>query len=237
MTEGSEAAAAAASDPGLAGLEVHLVTRRVAERITTLQTPPDVMAVLPLTDPPPLESLCRADLLAVYADRVADPGNMGTLVRAAAAFAAAALIASPECVDLYSPKVVRGSMGAIFAVPLYREMQLAEAARELGATRVYGLVARGGAPLWSVELVRPALVCVGAERAGLGELVLRQVSDRVTIPLAEGGSAGVESLNAGVAGAVALYEFARRAAIAGGEARPASASPPARHRRPAEDKE
>jgi hypothetical protein len=123
--------------------------------------------------------------------------------------------------------------------------------------------ARGGAPLWSVELVRPALVCVGAERAGLGELVLRQVSDRVTIPLAEGGATGVESLNAGVAGAVALYEFARRAATAGGDARtaraaggdapesggdagatkvapappPESAPPPADPRRPTEDRE
>jgi TrmH family RNA methyltransferase len=211
VTEGSEAAAAQ-SDRGLAGLEVHIVTRRVAEKITTLQTPPDVMAVFPLTDPPPLASLHRSDLVAVYADRVADPGNMGTLVRAAAAFATAALIASPGCVDLYSPKVVRGSMGAVFALPLYADMHLGEAARELGATRVYGLVAHDGAPLWSVDIELPALVCVGAERAGLGEQVLRQVSDPVTIPLAQRGRAGIESLNAGVAGAVALYEFARRAA-------------------------
>jgi 23S rRNA (guanosine2251-2'-O)-methyltransferase len=126
-------------------------------------------------------------------------------------------------------------------------VQLAEAARELAATRVYGLVAHGGAPLWSVELARPALVCVGAERAGLGEQVLRQVSDPVTIPLAQGGPAGVESLNAGVAGALALYEFARRSAGAsGGGARPetdsdASGTAPASgrggRRRPADDKE
>jgi TrmH family RNA methyltransferase len=225
VTEGSESAAAAASDPGLAALEVHVVTRRVAEKITTLQTPPDVIAVFPLVEPPPLESLQRNDLVAVYADRVADPGNMGTLVRAAAAFAAAALIASPGCVDLFSPKVVRGSMGALFGLPLYPELHLSDAARSLGATRLYGLVAHGGAPLWSAELARPALVCVGAERAGLGEQVLRQITDPLTIPLAEGGGTGVESLNAGVAGAIALYELARRAARSTGAADWSAAGP------------
>jgi TrmH family RNA methyltransferase len=155
----------------------------------------------------------------VYADRVADPGNMGTLLRAAAAFGAAALVAAPGSVDLYGPKTVRASMGAVFALPLYQGMTAAELVSRLGAGRVYGLVAHGGAPLDDAELTRPAVLCVGAERAGLAPETLACVTDQLTIglsPARSGGalgsglSAAVDSLNAGVAGAIALYEFARR---------------------------
>ena len=107
----------------------------------------------------------------VYADRLADPGNLGTLVRAAAAFAAAALIASPGAVDLFSPKVVRAGMGAVFALPLYQDMPLEQAVTELGAQTVYGLVAHGGAPLDTAWRRRGGtgrrVLVVGAERAGL----------------------------------------------------------------------
>lgn len=211
VVEGSEAADAAANDPALAGLRVLTLTRRVAEKLTTLQTAPDVMGVFALPSAPPLESLASPAAVVVYADRIADPGNMGTLIRAAAAFAAAALVASPGCVDLFSPKVVRASMGAVFSLPLYPDTALGEVTRALGQAQVYGLVAHGGEPLPRAALSRPAVVCVGSERAGIEPPVLRQVARRLTIPLAPGGRGGVESLNAGVAGAVALYEFSRRA--------------------------
>ena len=210
VLEGSEAAVAAQTDATLAGLRVLTIARHVAQKVTTLQTPPDVMAVFPMVAPPPLDTLTGAESLIVYADGVADPGNMGTLVRAAAAFAAAALVTSPGCVDLSSPKVVRGSMGAVFALPLYPEVPLTEVTRALPEATVYGLVAHGGEPLPEAALRRPAIVCVGAERAGLEPRVARQVTHRLTIPLAGEARAGVESLNAGVAGAIALYEFARR---------------------------
>jgi len=186
-----------------------LVGRRAAEKITTLETPPPVMAVFPALQPPPLAALRSAGLLAVYADHIADPGNLGTLVRAAAAFGAAALIASPACVDLFSPKVVRASMGAIFSLPLYTDLLLKNALTELAPVRVYGLVAHGGADLTAAALERPAIVCVGAERAGLAEDVAAVIDERLTIGLASS-AAAVESLNAGVAGAIALYEFSRR---------------------------
>ena len=188
-----------------------LVTRRVAEKITTLETPPDVMAIFPLGEPPPLVSLVSPHLLAVYADRVADPGNLGTLVRAAAAFGASALVTSPGCVDLHAPKVVRATMGAVFSLPLYADHLLKQVLRDLGAPRAYGLAAHGGEDLRAARLQRPAVLVVGAERAGLSPDVEGVVSDRLTIPLAAEAGGAVESLNAGIAGAIALYEFARRA--------------------------
>ena len=79
----------------LAGLTVYPVSDRVAAKVSTLETAPDVMAVFPVPPRRPLESLREGDLLIVYADRIADPGNMGTLLRAAAAFGAAALATPP----------------------------------------------------------------------------------------------------------------------------------------------
>ena len=265
--EATDGAAAPGAGPAplpaaLAGLAVYPLSDRVAAKVSTLETPPDVMAVFALPSQPALEALRAgarrrgpatgsglagqsAAPLVVYADRVADPGNMGTLLRAAAAFGAAALVAAPGSVDLYGPKTVRAGMGAVFALPLYQDVRLADLVSRLGVKRVYGLVAHGGAPLADAELRRPAVLCVGAERAGLAPETLACVTDLLTIELATtrpgvssgwsssvGGAAGVsaagapavavESLNAGVAGAIALYEFARRE---GAAARGAAAPP------------
>ncbi len=131
-----------------------VVTARVAARLSTLETPADVVAVLPLPERRPVSSLLRpatspktaalqegggesaaatqaATLLVVYVDGVQDPGNVGTLVRAAAAFGASALVTSPGSADLFGPKTVRASMGALFAVPVFPELQLADVVDQL----------------------------------------------------------------------------------------------------------
>jgi RNA methyltransferase, TrmH family len=207
----SPAELAALSSPAYT-LPLTAITQRVAEKLSTLETPPPVMAVFPALLPPPLASLRAAALLAVYADRIADPGNLGTLIRAAAAFGAAALLCSPGCADPFAPKVVRASMGAVFSVPVYADQPLNDALRDLEPARAYGLVAHGGVDLAGTALTRPAVLCVGAERAGLSPEVEVLLAARLTIRLAPG-AAAIESLNAGVAGAIALYEFSRRAAV------------------------
>ncbi len=147
-------------------------------------------------------------------------------MRAAAGFGAAALITSPDSVDPFSPKVVRGSMGAVFALPVYTELALGDVVEELGGPAVYGLAAHGGTDLRTAVLRRPAVLCVGAERAGLSEQTGRLVGEMLTISLASPAASAVESLNAGVAGAIALYEFACRTDLgrerAGRESQPAS---------------
>ena len=224
---------------GLGEASVFVVNERVAARLSTLDSPADVMAVLPLPERRPLGSLlgsvsgpkaaapqrdnglpavagldarAASDLLIVYADGVQDPGNVGTLIRAAVAFGASALVASPGSADLYGPKTVRASMGALFGVPVFPDTRLDEVLRELAAVTVYGLAAHGGEPLDRAELARPAVLVVGAERAGLSRAALAHVDRVVTIPMAPPARGVVESLNAGVAGAIALYEFSRRPA-------------------------
>lgn len=130
---------------------------------------------------------------------VADPGNVGTVLRSALAFGASSVVLGPGCADPYGPKAVRASMGAVFAIALAR----AERVDELPGERI-ALVARAGDPL--AGPARDAVtIVVGAERAGLaGDVVA--ACDRVAhIPI------GSESLNAAMAATIALYELARDA--------------------------
>ena len=154
-----------------------------------------------------------------------DPGNVGTLMRAAVAFGAAALVTGPGSADPYGPKTVRASMGAVFGVPVVADAALDDLVEALGAPRVYGLAAHEGAPLRDAELSRPAVLVVGAERHGISDAARPSITDWVTIPLAPLRHGLVESLNAGVAGAIALYEFSRRPTGAADDTPPPSAAP------------
>ena len=132
-------------------------------------------------------------------------------MRAAAAFGASALVTSPGRPTPTAPKTVRASMGALFGCPCSRSCRWPTSSDQLPAATVYGLAAHGGEPLDAAELRRPAVLVVGAERAGLSRAALgarRRGSSPSRWRRPPAGA--VESLNAGVAGAIALYEFSRR---------------------------
>jgi TrmH family RNA methyltransferase len=125
--------------------------------------------------------------------RVSDPGNVGTLIRAADAFGAAVML-SAGCADPFGPKALRAGMGSTFRVPLPK-FELRDAV---------ALVADGGEPLDALDLGRYATFVLGAEREGLPEDVLARCDARATIPVQN-----VESLNVAMAGTVALYARSR----------------------------
>lgn len=128
---------------------------------------------------------------------IKDPGNVGTVLRAAHAFGAASVALGPETADPYNPKAVRASMGAIFVVPVARVASVDELPGETVA-----LDARRGAPLTGPAQVETTIV-VGAERAGLSQDVLDACDRAAHIPIAN------ESLNAAMAATLALYELSR----------------------------
>jgi RNA methyltransferase, TrmH family len=143
--------------------------------------------------------------LCVALHGIADPGNVGTVLRSALAFGASSVALGPGCADPYGPKAVRASMGSLFAVPVARYAGV----EELPGTRV-ALDAHGGEPLAdALAAVDGGLtLLVGAERAGLPDDVIAACGRRVRIPIAS------ESLNAAMAATVALYEVARGAIAA-----------------------
>jgi RNA methyltransferase, TrmH family len=140
--------------------------------------------------------------LCVYLHGVGDPGNVGTVLRGAAAFGASCVALGPGCADPYSPKAVRASMGAIFAVGLAR----VEAVVELPGERV-ALVAGAGEPLSALSAkltdATQTSLLVGAEREGLPDELASACEHVAHIPIA------AESLNAAMAATVALYETTR----------------------------
>ena len=160
--------------------------------VSSLAHPPRVVAVYRREDLPRGR---RATTLALW--RVADPGNIGTLIRAADAFGAGIAL-SAGCSDPTGPKALRASTGSVFRVPV--------AAFDEPEGRRVALVAHGGEPLDAVDLSGDVVFVLGAEREGIPDDVLARCDVAATIPTA----GGAESLNVAMAGTVALYERARR---------------------------
>jgi RNA methyltransferase, TrmH family len=160
--------------------------------VSALAHPPRVAGVFRRDD---LPRGTRPATLALW--RVADPGNVGTLLRSADAFGAGVALA-PGCADPTGSKALRASMGALFRVPL---TGFGEA-----AGRRVALVPHGGTPLTEVDLSGEVVLVLGAERSGLPDEVLERCDVRATIPQL----GGAESLNVAMAGTIALYELSRR---------------------------
>lgn len=165
---------------------------------------PDLLAkVSTMAHPPRVMGIYRRDALPKGVEplslslwHVADPGNLGTILRSADAFGASVAL-SAGCADPTGPKAVRASAGAVFRVPI-------AGFDEPGGRRV-ALVSEGGRPLAELDPGVPVSYVLGAEREGLPDDVIAACDESATILLAP----GVESLNVAIAGAIALYEHRR----------------------------
>lgn len=200
----------AALDAGLEPVEALLDAERpaLAGRLRAPEpVAPELLAgVSALAHPPRVVAVFRtADLPAGYDAptglalwHVRDPGNVGTLLRSADAFGPAFVALSPGCGDPLGSKGLRAAMGAVFRVPLGRF-------HEAPGPRV-ALVSEGASPLADLELPERVTFVVGAERGGLPPEVVAACDAVATISIAE----HADSLNAAMAGTVALYERARR---------------------------
>ena len=200
---------AAGLDAGLEPVEALVDAERPAlrDRLSAEEVAPQLLAeASTLAHPPRVIAVFRRADLPLGADapgglalwRVADPGNVGTLIRTADAFGPAFVALSPGCADPTGPKALRASMGAVFRVP--------SAGFDHSPAPRIGLVPHGGRPFSELGLGESATFVLGAEREGLPADVAASCDELVSIPLAE----GAESLNVAVAGAIALYELSRR---------------------------
>lgn len=190
--------------------ERYTVPTAILRRVSTLAAPPRVIAILP--QPPRLgfRDVPMPPAAGVWLAGVGDPGNVGTLVRTAAALGADWLALGPGSADPFNPRAVRAAMGATFALPLLEGVRAEDLATREGV-RVVAAVPRGGVPPWEVDLASSFVLALGAEREGLEPALAALdglVVDRVTIPQAE----GAESLNVSAAGAALLAEALRQRA-------------------------
>jgi TrmH family RNA methyltransferase len=188
-----------------AGVPVRELRDGVLERLMTTRTPQPVLAVAPIPTSPALDAL-PAGLVLVTAG-VADPGNLGTIVRSAEAAGAVAVVAAGG-VDPWNPKVVRSSAGSVLGLPIVSVDDPAQVLADLRGQgrRTIGAAGRAAAVYTAVDLGGPVALVVGSEAHGLPEAVVHALDGVVRIPMA----GAVESLNAGVAASVLLFEAARQ---------------------------
>ncbi len=153
-----------------------------------------------------IDSLDADDNLLVL-DRIQDPGNMGTLIRTAAAAGYRAIIAMSGTVDIYSPKVLRATAGMIFEIPVIYvtgEETLRDILKRSGR-RIAVTSVDGGVPYYEEDLSKGVALIIGNEGSGVSEAMLEMADVKVTLPM----RGRIESLNAAVAAAILMYEAVR----------------------------
>ncbi|MHB1629797.1 MAG: TrmH family RNA methyltransferase [Bacilli bacterium] len=213
------------------GVPVYELTASLIAQIADTKHPQGIIAIARIVTPDILDVLDRqvrpgaasgsvarptcADVVLV-ADGVKDPGNLGTMIRSAAAVGARALATTENAVDLYNPKVVRAAMGALAYVPVLS----GEASRLTQALRQHGyrfVCAEASAKrsLYETDLRGALALAFGSEVDGLSPELRSQADDSLSVPM----PGNAESLNAGVAATVVLYEALRQRIASGGTAR------------------
>lgn len=175
-------------------------------QISPVKTPTGIVAAIDIPAAP--EHWSRAELV-VMLEAVQDPGNVGTIIRCAAAAGAGAMLLSPQCADPWAPRTLRAAMGAHFALAIHPQCDLERAAGAFDG-RVIATGAGAGVAPYRTQLNGRVAILFGAEGAGLSAALEKLAHERVSIPLAR----GIESLNVGAAAAVILFERVRQLAMA-----------------------
>jgi TrmH family RNA methyltransferase len=195
-----------------AGAEVVEVSDAVLDAVATTVTPQGLVGVAALP-PADLAAALRGATLAVVLVEVADPGNVGTVIRTADAAGADAVILSEGSADARNPKAVRASAGSLFSLPVVEGVRLDEA---LDAAAAEGLRLAATSPRATLDydlldLTGPTALVFGNEARGLPDEVVTRCDESVRIPL----HGGAESLNLAASVAVLAYEAARQRRRAG----------------------
>lgn len=181
---------------------VTLLTQDLFAKLSTVESASGILAAVPTPVGRPVPP--DADLVMLVED-LQDPGNLGTLLRSAAAAGAGHVLLSKRCVFAWSQKVVRAAMGAHFAVNIVEGADLGDFLAAYRGTSV-ALTGSEAKSVYALDLRGPVAFLVGNEGAGLSEALMRAATHRASIPM----PGRMESLNAGVAGSLCLFEALRQ---------------------------
>lgn len=182
-------------------------------RISSLSSPSPVLAVLkqkPQMSDEDIKALIGQGILAIGLDSVRDPGNLGTIVRLADWFGIDAIFCSRDTVDIYNPKVVQSTMGAIFRKKvIYCDLNNVCSMFTSVGMDIYGTFLEGD-NIYKAPLARTGLVVMGNEANGISDTIKEKVTAKLFIPPYPGDTATSESLNVAIATAITISEFRRR---------------------------
>ncbi len=192
-------------DPSVKQLKL---TLPLFNKISDTETPQAVAAILPFDPGKSIKIPETSFELVLLLDRIRDPGNMGTIIRTAAAAGVEALYYTTGSADPYSPKVLRATAGTIFSLPIGMSRDPINLLSKLTENNIQVIAACSDADqnYWSVDYSKPVALIVGNEASGISDRLLAETDIQVSIPLAR----NTESLNASVASAVILFEIIRQ---------------------------
>lgn len=189
--------------------DYELVSEEVFKKISDTVTPQGILSVIQREETSVQKLLHNHDKgLYLLLEDINDPGNLGTILRTCEAAGASGLIMSRHTVDIYNPKVVRSTMGAIFRMPFTYVEDLEATIRLLqqSGVRVYAAHLRGTEAYYEKDYDSPTAFIIGNESNGISEAVAQTADELLKIPMA----GSVESLNAACAATVFLYEAFRQ---------------------------
>lgn len=184
---------------------VTLVAPAEMERISTLSTPPELLAVArqrrdqgQVPDDKPLLVL----------DRIADPGNLGTIIRTADWFNFRHIVCSPDCVEFYNPKTIQATMGSFAHVHVHTHALVPFLQARAGQHRILGAFLQGES-IHNFAFQPTDIIVIGSESNGISPEVEKIVTQKITIPTPAQGRDTAESLNAAVATSIILYQASK----------------------------
>ena len=184
------------------GVDVEEVSASVMKSISETEAPQGILAVLEATQLP----IPQSSNFILIPDQIRDPGNLGTLLRSAAASGVQAVLIPSETTDAFAPKVLRSGMGAHFRLPIH-SMSWEEIRKFIAGLQVF-VADMDGQSCWDTDLSKPIVLIVGNEAEGASESAQKLANGKISIPM----SGETESLNAGVAGSVLMFEVMRQRA-------------------------
>lgn len=181
------------------------------KQISTLKTPHNALAVVQM----PEHEMNISEILnqfCVALNFVQDPGNLGTIIRAAGWFGIKNIVCSMDCVDVYNPKVVQSSMGALLHVNVfYGDLKNLLATAIKNSVPVFGTMLEGNS-IYNQKLDNKGIILLGNESKGISKELLPFITEKIKIPKFSTAMEGIDSLNVGIAAAVVFSEFRRKSA-------------------------
>lgn len=190
------------------GVPCYKVSPKQFKELSGVETPQGILAVVRMPEYSLSQMLKGKETLIVFCDGVQDPGNLGTIIRSAAALGASGVLLSKGTVDLYNPKVVRSTMGSLFHLPIIILGDNEETLKQLreNNVKIITTTAKAKKNCFEANLSGSLALVVGNEGAGVEEKMLSTADEEVKIPI----PGKAESLNVGMATSILLYEALRQ---------------------------
>lgn len=181
-----------------------VVTEQIFSLISDTETPQGSLCVIKALDKISQFDTIKSNGKLLALDNVQDPNNLGTILRSAEAFGIDGIVMSEDCCDIYSPKVVRGSMGAVFRIPFIICSSISYFLKENTYLESFASVVDNSAkPITEVNFKSPCIAVIGNEGNGLKQETIDSCKNKITIPM----RGKAESLNASAAASIIIWEM------------------------------